>query len=283
MIDGRTLRAGTLAASAVLVLAACSASPLSTPGWTYGPSIAPSQSGTPGASAPAAEPTSPQPVPLESVGAAGIESPRPYAGRMSHQLMLRDGHVSMYMLLENNGTAPLTFLNTLYDDEPDQLWTPTVAFPWTDGEVALTTRAGRFFPSPTVVGPGRAAIYMMGGQPVTGSGELDRPVANIKFCPTRGMDQGDPVPAAVSDVAWSVRDGVTTVTGTLTEAAGFSRPSLPIVGVAFFDAADRFVGAVVANRVGEPLAAGESRPFEISGLGVETDRIDHAQAYAFVP
>jgi hypothetical protein len=202
---------------------------------------------------------------------------------MSNQLRLQDGHLSMYMLLENTGMQPLTFLNTLYDDEPDQLYTPTVAFPWTSGGSALITRAGRFFPSPAIVPPGQSAVYLMGGQDVDGQGDLARPVANIKFCPTRGMDDVPGVPVAVEDVAWASTDGITTVTGMLRETEGSSRPSLPIVGVAFFDATDVFVGAVVANRVGDALKPYESRPFEISGPGVAADRIDHAEAYAFVP
>jgi hypothetical protein len=202
---------------------------------------------------------------------------------MSNELQLEDGYLSMYMLLENIGTEPLTFLNTLYDDEPDQLWTPTVAYPWASGETALVTRAGRFFPSPAIVGPGQAAVYLMGGQEVNGQGNLARPVANIKFCPTRGMDDEPGVPVAVEDVRWASSAGTTTVTGTLRETKGSSRPSLPVVGVAFFDAQGAFLGAVVGNRVGDALKPGDVRPFEISGPGVAVDRIDHAEAYAFIP
>jgi hypothetical protein len=55
------------------------------------------------------------------------------------------------------------------------------------------------------------------------------------------------------------------------------------VGVAFFDAADVFVGAVVANRVGDALKPAEIRPFEIAGRGVDAARIARAEAYAFIP
>ncbi|HEY4633408.1 MAG TPA: hypothetical protein VIH00_05770 [Candidatus Limnocylindrales bacterium] len=277
----RVARRLLLTGGLIIGLAACGGT-TEGPGWTFAPGSAqpsgdaqltpaPSQSGTF------------TPVPTTGAPPAGSETPRPFAGRMSNQLVLQDGQLSMYMLLENTGLAPLTFLNTLYDDEPDQLWTPTVAFPWTSGETALITRSGRFFPSPTIVGPGQSAVYLMGGQEVTGQGELARPVANIKFCPTRGMDDEPGVPVAVDDIAWSASGGITTVSGTMRETLGSSRPSLPIVGVAFFDAADAFVGAIVANRVGDALSPGEIRTFEISGPGVATDRIDHAQAYAFIP
>lgn len=277
-----------LAVCLVIGLAACTGT-AQTPAWTFAPSSAAAGGQSPAAGEPTPAASDPgqgetfTPVPSTGAPPASSETPRPFAGRMSNQLMLKDGQLSMYMLLENTGLQPLTFLNTLYDDEPDQLWTPTVVFPWTSGQTALITRSGRFFPSPQIVGPGQSAVYLMGGQQVTGQGDLARPVANIKFCPTRGMDDEPGVPVAVDDIAWSASGDITTVSGVLRETAGSSRPSLPIVGVAFFDASDAFVGAVVANRVGDALKPGETRPFEISGPGVASDRIDHAEAYAFIP
>jgi hypothetical protein len=276
-----------MAAGLVVAFAAACGGPTG-PAWTYAPgssspsgeapaSVAPSEAPPPSAAASLA------PVPVASPSAAASSAAQQFSGRMSHQLELDDGYLSMYMLLENTGLEPLTFLNTLYDDEPDQLYSPTVAFPWTSGDTALVTRAGRFFPSPAIVGPGQAGVYIMGGQEVNGQGELARPVANIKFCPTRGMDDVPAVPVAVDDVRFASTGGVTTVTGLLRETEGSSRPSLPVVGVAFFDAQNAFVGAVVANRVGDALGPGEIRPFEISGRGVAADRIDHAEAYAFIP
>jgi hypothetical protein len=55
------------------------------------------------------------------------------------------------------------------------------------------------------------------------------------------------------------------------------------VGVAFFDGTGSFVGAVVSDRVGDRLNPGEARAFEISGPGVAVDRIESAEAYAFLP
>jgi hypothetical protein len=201
---------------------------------------------------------------------------------MTPHVLLVDGYVTMYMELVNTGSEPLTFINTLYDIEPDKLYTPTVAIPWTVGETAVVTRAGRFFPSPSLVPPGAKAVYLMGGQKANGSGELATPVANIKFCPTRGMDDIPSVPIEVSDVKWSTSLGVTTVTGTLTETEGSRRQALPVVGVAFFDAADAFVGAVVDARAGDRLQPNTSRPFTIEGRGVDAARIVRAEAFAFV-
>ena len=265
-----------------LLLVACGGSASSGGAWTLGPTAATSSPGasseapSPGASAPAASPSS-------SAAAVGSASPKPVSGRMPHQVRLVDGYVTMYMSLENTGTEPLTFLNTLYDDEPDQLYSPTVVFPFASGDTATVTRAGRFFPSPAIVQPGDRAVYIMGGQEANGSGQLAEPVANIKFCPTRGMDDIPGVPLEVADLAWTAADGVVTVRGTLTETMGSRRPALPTIGVAFFDEADGFIGAVVDSRAGAPMAPNSNRPFEISGPGVAADHIARAEAYAFIP
>ncbi len=202
---------------------------------------------------------------------------------MTHEVRMIDGYLSMYLALENTGSEPLTFLNTLYDDEPDQLYSPTVVFPFTNGQTAAVTRAGRFFPSPAIVQPGDRAVYLMGGLPADGTGDLAAPVANIKFCPTRGMDDVPGVPVRVEDLAWSSRDGVMTVSGTLIETAGSQRPSLPTVGVAFFDEAEAFIGAVVQTRVGASLEPNSTRAFEIRGRGGAAGRVARAEAYAFIP
>jgi hypothetical protein len=75
---------------------------------------------------------------------------------------------------------------------------------------------------------------------------------------------------------------LTTVTGTLTLAAGPARPASPTVGVAFFDAADAFVGAVVAASAGSALERDQPTAFEISGHGVLADQIASARAFAWV-
>jgi uncharacterized OB-fold protein len=200
---------------------------------------------------------------------------------MTPQVRLVDGYVTMYMKLDNTGTEPLTFLNTLYDIEPTRLYDPTVAFPWTDGETAVVTRAGRFFPSPAIVQPGHSAVYVMGGMQARGTGVLATPVANIKFCPTRGMDDIPSIPIQVKDVTWSTTGGVTTVRGTLVETEGSGRPDPPVVGVAFFDRDGAFVGAVVDSRNGDRMQPNGSRPFEMTGRGVDAARIYRADAYAF--
>jgi hypothetical protein len=201
---------------------------------------------------------------------------------MDPQVQLIGGYVSMYMDLRNTGSEPLTFINTLYDTEPTRLYSPLVAFPWTAGGTALVTRDGRFFPSPAIVPPGQRAAYIMGGLQATGSGTLAPPVANIKFCPTRGMDDIPSVPVRVTGVTWSDVGGVTTVRGTLTETEGAARPDPPVVAVAFFDRAGRFVGAVVSSRVGDRLPPLGQVPFEMQGQGVDGPKIDHFEAYAFV-
>ena len=283
----------TLAAVGFL-LAGCSGT-ASAPTWTFGPTLpatsaAPSApaaaSASPAASSSAGAEVSPTPTapassaPTASPGASG--TPKPFSGRMDPHVLLVNGYITTYMTLQNTGTEPLTFLNTLYDTEPTKLYAPTVAYTWQSGDAALTTRAGKFFPSPAIVQPGHSAVYLMGGQLARGSGVLAPPNANIKFCPTRGMDDIPSVPVQVKDLAWTTANGMTTVTGMLVETEGSERPDPPIVGVAFFDKAGTFVGAVVDGRVGDRLAPRSSVPFEIQGPGVDVGKIDHASAWAYV-
>ncbi len=281
---------GGLTIGLVFVLAGCSTGSATGPTWTFGPSLPPAASvpasaipsaGTPtptGTPAPSATPVAATPSPTLDPNA----TPKPFSGRMTPHVLLVDGYVTTYMELVNTGSEPLTFINTLYDIEPDKLYMPTVAYPWTAGETALVTRAGRFFPSPAIVQPGARAVYLMGGQLARGSGELATPVANIKFCPTRGMDDVPSVPVKVSGIKWASSGGLTTVTGTLTETEGSRRSSPPVIGVAFFDAAGAFVGSVVDARTVDRLDPGVTVPFSIEGRGVDAARIDHAEAYAYV-
>jgi hypothetical protein len=207
---------------------------------------------------------------------------KPFRGEMQQHIRIVNGYVSMFFELRNVGEEPVTFLNTLYDYEPDQLYTPAVRLEWQEGGNLIQTRAGRFFPSPAILQPGETGAYLMGGQPAQGSGTIGDLVTHIKYCPTRGMDDIPSVPVDVSDLEWSTADEVTTVTGTLTLAAGPARPAPPTVGVAFFDAADDFVGAVVSAATGSALERDRPTPFEISGRGVLADRIASARAFAWV-
>jgi hypothetical protein len=273
-------------ALAAILAAGCSGTPSVSPNWTLGPSpppaASPAASSASGAasSAPIASNSTPSSAPAPSE-AGSAATPKPFSGRMTPQVVLHDGYVTMYIDLVNTGSEPLTFINTLYDTEPTKLYNPIVAFPWTNGAVALVTREGRFFPSPAIVQPGQRAVYMLGGLAANGTGQLDSPVANIKFCPTRGMDDVPSIPVQVSDVAWSTAGGLTTVRGTLLETEGSGRANPPAVGVAFFDKEGAFVGAVVDGRNGGRLAPNERRPFEMEGRGVISDRIDRAEAFAF--
>jgi len=297
-VGRRPARALAICIGLLVVLAGCTGGTTNAPGWTFGPTLGAPSAGTssaPASSGPAASPSAASPSsapasaapasasPAPSSSAAVLDgTPKPFSGRMVPQVLLVDGYVSMYMELDNTGSEPLTFLNTLYDIEPTKLYNPTVAFPWTAGGSAVVTRAGRFFPSPAIVQPGDRAAYVMGGMEATGAGELATPVANIKFCPTRGMDDLPSVRIEVKDVAWSTSGGLTTVRGTLVESEGSRRPDPPIVGVAFFDKDGAFVGAVVDSRNGDRMQPKSSRPFEMEGRGVKADRIFRAEAYAFV-
>ena len=207
---------------------------------------------------------------------------KPFRGEMQQHIRVVDGYVSMYFELRNIGEEPVTFLNTLYDYEPDQLYTPAVRLEWQEGGNLVQTRAGRFFPSPAILQPGQTGAYLMGGQPVQGSGTIGDLVSHIKYCPTRGMDDIPSIPIDVSDLDWSSADGLTTVTGTLTLTAGPTRPVPPTVGVAFFDAADDFVGAVVSASTGSVLERDQPTAFEISGRGVLDGQIATARAFAWI-
>lgn len=207
---------------------------------------------------------------------------KPFRGEMRQQIRVVDGYLSMYFELDNTGGEPVTFLNTLYDYEPDQLYTPAVRLEWQEGGNAVYTRSGRFFPSPAILQPGQVGVYLMGGRPVQGQGTPGDLVTHIKYCPTRGMDDVPSQPVAVDHLAWSTTDGVTTVSGTLTQVDGPARPATPTVGVAFFGAAGEFIGAVVGVSVGGALDVGTARTFEISGRGVLGDQIATARAWAWV-
>lgn len=207
---------------------------------------------------------------------------QPFRGEMRQQIRVVDGYISMYFALDNTGDEPVTFLNTLYDYEPDQLYTPAVRLEWQEGGNAVYSRSGRFFPSPAILQPGAEGVYLMGGRPVQGSGTPGDLVAHIKYCPTRGMDDVPSQAVQVDDLAWSAEGGVTTVTGMLSQLDGPARPATPTVGVAFFDAAGAFVGAVVEISVGGALEVGQSRAFEVSGRGVMSEEIATAQAWAWV-
>lgn len=209
---------------------------------------------------------------------------KPFRGEMVQQVYIANGLVSMFFQLHNVGEDPVTFLNTLYDYEPTQLYTPAVRLEWKEGGNAVYTRAGRFFPSPAIVQPGQSAVYLMAGQPVIGSGTPADLVTHIKYCPTRGMNDVPGIPLRVSDLRWrGAADGTVTVSGRLTETAGETRLKPPTIGVALFDKGGSFVGAVVASSSGDPLSAHGSRSFELKGGGVAGASIASAQGFAFIP
>jgi hypothetical protein len=252
-------------------------------------------------SAPTATPislASSAPSPLPGAGdaralTAAFEVPpapgpvKPWRGEMRQEVQIVDGYATMLFTLRNTGEEPVTFLNLLYDYEPHNLYDPMVHAYWTDGPEAATnqifqSRAGRFFPSPAVLQPGEEGVYLMGGQPVDGVGQIGALKTNIKYCPTRGMDDVQSQPLEVSDLSWATQDGVTTVRGTVAQKDGGRRASPPTIGVAFFDASGEFSGAVVADGVGDRMQPGDERTFEISGHGVRPDGMASAKAWAWV-
>ena len=260
----------------ILVTTACAPAPAGT-GTGAATVPAPSVTAVVPSSASSAEPVAltvevgPRPGPV-----------KPFRGEMTQQVRIANGYASMYFELRNTGEEPVTFLNTLYDYEPRQLYEPVVRLEWQQGGNAVYTRNGRFFPSPAILQPGETGYYLMGGEPIAGSGTAGDLVSHIKYCPTRGMDDLPSLPLAVSDLAWEAGpDGSVTVSGTLT-AGGTSRDRPPTVGVAFFDASDHFVGAVVGASVGEAVEANTSRAFELAGNGVGGAAIVRAEAYAYV-
>jgi hypothetical protein len=272
----RSSRRAALLAAAVTLLAGC-AGPA--PATSMPPTSAPSAELSPNAST-----TTGLPVHLQVVVPPVPGPVKPYRGQMVQQVYIVDGQISMYFELTNVGEEPVTFLNTLYDYEPTQLYTPAVRLEWKEGGNAVYTRAGRFFPSPAIVQPGQSAVYIMGGQPVTGAGTPGDLVTHIKYCPTRGMNDVPAIPLTVADLQWSA-DGpdAVTVTGTLREMTGTQRNKPPTIGVAFFDAGGQLVGAVVASPSGTSVPANGSRSFSISGQGVDGAAIASAKAYAFIP
>jgi hypothetical protein len=212
---------------------------------------------------------------------------KPWRGEMTQHVQVADGFATMLFTLKNTGEEPVTFLNLLYDYEPRNLYDPMVHAYWADGPQSATnqifqSRAGRFFPSPAVLQPGEEGVYLMGGQPVNGSGQIGGLKTNIKYCPTRGMDDVQSQALQVGDLSWETRGGVTTVRGTITQADGGRRASSPTIGVAFFASDGSFSGAVVADKVGGPMAPGEQRTFEISGHGVRGDATASAEGWGWV-
>ncbi len=189
-----SLRSGRRSAGAVLLgallVGACSPSGTASPGGSD--AATPGPTTTAGPSGGTTDPTAvtltydigPRPGPVQ-----------PFRGEMSQHVHIAFGQVSMYFELRNTGEDPVTFINTLYDYEPLQLYTPVVRLEWAEGGNAVYTRAGRFFPSPSIVPAGATAAYLMGAQPVSGTGTPADLVAHIKYCPTRGMDDVPGIPA----------------------------------------------------------------------------------------
>lgn len=272
MKQGRLDRRGApvVALAAVMILASCGAVPAS--------------SSMPASARPSASEAGAEPISLRFEIPSAPGPVKPFRGEMTQHVFLNGGQVSMYFELRNIGEEPITFLNTLYDYEPQQLYTPVVRLEWEQGGDAVYTRAGRFFPSPAVIAPGDSAVYIMGGQRIAGSGTPGNLVTHIKYCPTRGMDDEEGIPVEVADVAWrDMGDGTVEVSGTLVEQAGSLRRHAPSIGVAFFDANGSFVGAVVNPADGDPLQAGERRAFSMRGAGVAFGEIAEARAYAVIP
>lgn len=209
---------------------------------------------------------------------------KPYRGEVVEDVLVYNGYVSMRFVMRNTGEEPITFLNTLYDYEPLQLYEPLVRLEWTDGTAAASGRHGRFFPTPAILQPGEEAVYLLGGQPVleAGSGDLGDLVTHIKYCPTRGMDDIPGLPLEVTDLEWETHDGTTTVRGTLHQTSTDRRFGSPAVGVEFQGADGEFLGAIVDDAVGDRMNAGESRPFEISGPGIRAEGVVSLSAWAWV-
>ena len=266
-------RTAALIASVALV-AACQ-----TPGSPSGASAGPTTS-----SGPSGGTSDPDAVTLTYIVGPRPGPIQPFRGEMIQHVHMAHGLVTMYFELRNIGEDPVTFLNTLYDYEPQQLYTPVVRLEWAEGGDAVYTRAGRFFPSPAIVPAGETAAYLMGGQPISGAGTPADLVTHIKYCPTRGMDDVPGIPLAVAELAWTIGDGgQVSVSGTLVHEGSEVRNHAPMVGVAFFAADGQFIGSVLSPAVDGPLAPGDERSFTVSGGGISTDRIDHATAWAVIP
>jgi hypothetical protein len=204
---------------------------------------------------------------------------------MTQDVQVFQGWVTMRFELRNTGEEPVTFLNTLYDYEPFQLYEPLVRLEWSDGTAASSGRGGRFFPTPAILEPGEVGVYLVGATPVleAGSGELGDLVTHIKYCPTRGMDDVPGLPLEVTDLEWETGpEGITTVRGTIHETQDVRRFGSPTVGVQFIGAGGEFLGAIVDDAVGGRMEPGESREFEISGPGVRSDGVVTLSAAAWV-
>jgi hypothetical protein len=264
-VTGGRNRVAPVLATLALLLAACGPAGPGQPG-TRSFSPAPTPLATPTAGAPqllaATYEVGQRPGPV-----------KPFRGEMTQDVQVFQGWVTMRFELRNTGEEPVTFLNTLYDYEPFQLYEPLVRLEWTDGTAASSGRGGRFFPTPAILEPGQVGVYLVGATPVleAGNGELGDLVTHIKYCPTRGMDDQPGLPLEVTDLEWESEDGVTTVRGMLHETQDSRRFGRPTVGVEFIGPDGEFLGAIVDDGVGEPMQAGESRPFEISGPGVRAD------------
>jgi hypothetical protein len=263
-------------AALLVLLAACEAGTPATSGGDSTP--APTPLATPTAEAPqlltASYEVGPPPGPV-----------KPFRGEMIQEVQVYQGWVSMRILMRNTGEEPITFLNTLYDYEPLQLYEPLVRLEWTDGTAASSGRRGRFFPTPAMLQPGEEAVYLMGAAPVleTGSGQLGDLVTHIKYCPTRGMEDQPGLPLQVSELEWETdAAGMTTVRGTITETQQVRRFGSPTVGVEFIGPDGEFLGAIVDDAVGGRMEPGETREFEISGPGVRTESAVTLSAEAWV-
>jgi hypothetical protein len=275
-VSGAAHRVASVLAALALGLAACqSGTPAASPSGSF--VAAPTPLATPTSAAPqllaATYEIGPRPGPV-----------KPFRGEMTQDVQVYQGWVTMRFQLRNTGVEPVTFLNTLYDYEPFQLYEPLVRLEWTDGTAASHGRGGRFFPTPAILQPGEEAVYLMGAAPVleAGSGGLGDLVSHIKYCPTRGMDDVPGLPLEVTDLEWETSDGITTVRGTLRETQDTRRFGRPTVGVEFVGPNGEFLGAIVDDGVGEPMEAGESRTFEISGPGVRTERVAELRGAAWV-
>ena len=97
------------------------------------------------------------------------------------------------------------------------------------------------------------------------------------------MNDVPAIPLAVGGLRWTAAaGGQDHRRRDADQTEGVRRNKVPTIGVAFFDGADRFVGAVSTNS-GDPLAAHGARPFELTGGGVDTTTIARAEGFAFIP
>src|SRR5438093_337649 len=114
---GRRVAMLALLIGLLAVLAGCTGATSNAQSWTLGPTLAPPVAAASVGASPAA-PT-PAVVTTPDASAASVDgTPKPFSGRMTPHVLLVDGYVTMYMELDNTGSEPLTFINTLYDLEP---------------------------------------------------------------------------------------------------------------------------------------------------------------------